>query len=50
MKLNEQWMQKTIVVWIGALLAVRCGIGAGLRGNLYCKLRKRKSVRKVDEK
>ena len=20
MKLNEQWMQKTIVVWIGALL------------------------------
>ena len=40
MKLNEQWMQKTIVVWIGA----------GLRGNLYCKLRKRKSVRKVDEK
>ena len=22
MKLNEQWMQKTIVVWIGALLWV----------------------------
>ncbi len=39
-------------LWYGSVhcFAVLGGIGAGLRGDLYCKLWKRRSVRKVDGK